>query len=435
MGAFRSKLIDDHEIGAISAPADRAPRVAVIGGGASGTLLALALARSRPRLKVILIEPAPKRGRGLAYGTQRPEHRLNVLPSRLSAFSDRPDDFAKWLIARGVIASSDEKAFVPRALFGEYLEERLAEIGDRIQILRTEATGVEERSDHVRLGLATGRSVEADAAILATGHSWALPRDIHQDVPSDVPVTMIGTGLSMVDRWLALRESGHRGVITAMSRHGLAPLDHGRCQAATILPSVPLGRSVSQTMRWLRNLSAEAADWRTIVDGVRPHTQAIWQSWSVAERRRFLRDARRHWDVHRHRVAADIGARLAAELAAGTLRVVRSRERPAGLFVFDCRGYMPDWSRISNPLIAGLVGAGLVRSDPLGIGLDVTTDCRLIDRNGRTSERLFAVGPITRGRFWEIEAIPDIRKQCEAVAAQVARNAAGSAIAAHESAG
>jgi uncharacterized NAD(P)/FAD-binding protein YdhS len=33
---------------------------------------------------------------------------------------------------------------------------------------------------------------------------------------------------------------------------------------------------------------------------------------------------------------------------------------------------------------------------------------------------LFASGPLTRGAFWEIAAVPDIRRQCAALASHVA---------------
>lgn len=311
MGAFRSSRMDDFEIVAAPDPSRRASRVAVVGGGASGTLMALALARQRPDIDVTLIEPG-QIGAGLAYGTSHGEHRLNVLPQRLSPFSDQPDDFAHWLVARGQIAEVGEKAFVPRALMGAYLSERLATLGRRVSIRHASVTTIDADAELIHVRLHSGEIVAADAVILATGHSWAPPRDLDRDVPPDASVTILGTGLGMVDRWLSLRESGHRGPVVAVSRHGLAPLSHGACPTPLSLPAVPLGWSVSQTMCWLRDLAAQVADWRMAVDAIRPHTQRIWQSWSQTERRRFLRHARRHWDVRRHRVAPDICRRARA---------------------------------------------------------------------------------------------------------------------------
>lgn len=416
MGAFRSNLAEDSEIEATPDPAIRRPHVTIIGGGASGTLMALALARRRSDVRVTVVEPS-QLGSGLAYGTSRVEHRLNVLPRRLSAFSDEPDDFARWLVEHGEISSIEDNVFVRRALMAAYLHERLDAAGSsRIAIHQCAATSVTPAKRTVRISLSTGEVVEADIAILATGHSWASTCEEERRVPPDEPVTILGTGLGMVDRWLSLRASGHRGRITAVSRHGLAPLSHGPCPAPLSLPAVPLGQPVSHTMRWLREQVSHVSDWRAAVDALRVHTQAIWQGWTLDERRRFLRHARRHWDIHRHRIAPDIAERLAAEIAGGQLQISRLPAPTEATTTFDCRGHLPNWSRIRNPLIARLLADGLVRPDPLGLGLDVTPDCRLMRADGEAWPNLYAIGPVARGRFWEIEAIPDIRAQCDLLA-------------------
>ena len=62
---------------------------------------------------------------------------------------------------------------------------------------------------------------------------------------------------------------------------------------------------------------------------------------------------------------------------------------------------------------------GLARVDPLGIGIEVSPHCAIVDRHGRPSRRLFAVGPLTRAAFWEIIAVPDIRNQSAELAARL----------------
>ena len=63
-----------------------------------------------------------------------------------------------------------------------------------------------------------------------------------------------------------------------------------------------------------------------------------------------------------------------------------------------------------------MVAHGLLRSDPLGQGLDVSEQEALIGNNGKASRHLFVLGPPTRGRYTEIVAIPDIRLQAAEVA-------------------
>jgi uncharacterized NAD(P)/FAD-binding protein YdhS len=62
----------------------------------------------------------------------------------------------------------------------------------------------------------------------------------------------------------------------------------------------------------------------------------------------------------------------------------------------------------------------MFRPDSHRLGLDVTASCALRNRDGEIWQRLYAVGPVTRSAFWEITSVPDIRRQCEALAGQLA---------------
>jgi hypothetical protein len=67
-------------------------RIAVIGGGATGALASLHLARvlSDRAAEIVVIEPAEEIGRGLASATTDPRHLLNVRVANMSAFDDQP---------------------------------------------------------------------------------------------------------------------------------------------------------------------------------------------------------------------------------------------------------------------------------------------------------------------------------------------------------
>ncbi len=84
--------------------------------------------------------------------------------------------------------------------------------------------------------------------------------------------------------------------------------------------------------------------------------------------------------------------------------------------MINCSGPALDYSRIDDPLLVSLFADGLVRPGPLRLGLDVDDDYRLIDRMGIASPQLFALGPMIRGVLWETTAVPDIRRQCDALA-------------------
>jgi uncharacterized NAD(P)/FAD-binding protein YdhS len=84
--------------------------------------------------------------------------------------------------------------------------------------------------------------------------------------------------------------------------------------------------------------------------------------------------------------------------------------------VINCSGPGCDYDRIADPLIRRLLDRGDIRPDPLRLGLDVSSVCALRNRQGEIWQRLYAVGPVTKPLFWEVTSVPDIRRQCEALA-------------------
>jgi uncharacterized NAD(P)/FAD-binding protein YdhS len=192
-----------------------------------------------------------------------------------------------------------------------------------------------------------------------------------------------------------------------------------------------------------RHAAAEGGDWRPIVDRLRPFTQDVWQALSPEDKARFIRHLRPWWEVHRHRMAGPVADRIETARAGGQLRLHAGRIRslrqegevaeliycrrgdgtPVVLHaerVVNCAGPGCDYDRIGHPLVQGLLRTGLARPDPLRLGLEVTATCALRDARGAISRRLFAVGPVTKGAFWEMTAVPDIRRQCEVVAEHLA---------------
>lgn len=431
-------------------------RVVIIGGGASGVLLAAHLLRD-PASCATIVEQRAELGAGIAYATKDPDHLLNVRAANMSAFSDEPEHFFRWLRinapwSKEAVAPPSAASFAPRRIYRDYLESLLApHLGDgRLRLVRARAVGVSERPGEATVAFEDGASIGGERVVLATGNEGpALPRAPWRydgwassplpEIPSDAPVAIVGTGLTMVDWVLTLLHSGHRGPIVAVSPRGLMPHVHRAVAPAHLDPAdLPLGASLSQLTRWLRSwiddIEAAGGDWRSAIDALRPHTQRLWQALSLEDKRRFLRHARPWWDQHRHRVAPSAAAKLAAAHGSGQFSIIAARvvafeERGDGvdiviaprgkserrtLFaraVFECRGRATHVEQTENPLLRSLLASGQVRPDPLHLGLDVTADCALIDRTGAVSERLYAIGPVTSGTFWEVTAVPDIRIQ------------------------
>ncbi len=435
------------------------PSVTIIGGGASGVLLAAHLLRDpETDIRVTLLERRGQFGQGLAYSARLRDHKVNVPARGMSAFADDPDHFWRWLQERNYPAPEGSWLFVPRRLYGTYLEHVLAEAGrsrpGRLVVLAEEAMAVRQTPQGVETMLANGTSIVSHHAVLAVGHETQPSRGrgiavrvgSDQDTPLDIdaPVIILGSGLSMVDAWLTLSETDHRGQILVVSRNGLLPNGHRDVPPLSIdAADVPLGTNLPYFLKWFRGLIAETeakgGNWRSVIDGLRPFNQRIWQSWTRDTKRQALRHLRPWWNIHRHRLPPELHERLSAAVSAGRVELlaaeflgierqgdgVRATIRPRGgtkrknldvARVYDCGGVTVDVKASSNPVIRDLIATGTGRPDPLHIGLDVDGHCCVIDANGQPSPHLLAVGPLTRGRFFEIEAVPDIRRQCDDIA-------------------
>ncbi len=438
------------------------PSVTIIGGGASGVLLAAHLLRDpNTDIRVTLLERRGQYGQGLAYSASLRDHKVNVPARGMSAFADDPDHFWRWLQSKNYPAPQGSWVFVPRRLYGSYLEHVLTEAGrsaqGRLVVLAEEAVSVRETAKGVETVLDNGTSIVSHTVALAVGHETQPSRGrgiavrvgSDRDTPLDpeAPVIILGSGLSMVDAWLSLAETDHRGQILVVSRNGLLPKGHEDVPPLSIdAADVPFGTNLPYFLSWFRGLIAETTaqggNWRSVIDGLRPYNQRIWQSWTERTKRQALRHLRPWWNIHRHRLPPELHARLSAAVASGQVKLVaaefmgierngtavRATIRPRGTTehktldvarVYDCGGVTVDVKSSSNPVIRDLIATGAGRPDPLHIGLDVDETCAVIDTSGKTSRHLIAVGPLTRGRFFEIEAVPDIRRQCADIAARI----------------
>ncbi len=236
--------------------------ITIVGGGASGILLAAhILKHGDRRVRVTIVEKRGRLGRGLAFSAEQPDHILNVPARNMSAYVDQPDDFRLWLRRRHPELPDDPWLFAPRKSYGEYLGELLRAAGSgessdgRLTIIEKEAIAVRERSGGVETELADGTIQVAQAVVLAVGHEEQPARgnglavragsDADTALDPDATVMMLGSGLSMVDAWLTLAARNHRGRILIVSRHGLLPLDNRPVEPIAIdAADVPFGTSM-----------------------------------------------------------------------------------------------------------------------------------------------------------------------------------------------
>ena len=402
----------------------------------------------------VLIEARDVAGQGTAFSTPDPAHLLNVPAGNMSAWPDDAGDFARE-------AGAEPGEFVERRRFGAYLRDILhrAIASGHTQLVRDTAVAAERHQGCWTVALEGGDRLDAKALVLAVGNQppASLPfggaagdrvvanpwgeqarAAVADAVEQQRNVLIVGTGLTMVDVVLSLDCAGHRGRIVALSRRGLAPRGHAAGDPAPVeRPDVP-GGSARGLLAWLREQSGRTG-WRAAVDSLRPHSPQLWESLGLDEQKRFLRHARPWWDVHRHRIAPEVARRVEELVAGGRLQIAAGRllgaspvadgvevefrrrgdsapTRESFGWIFNCTGPLHDVSRTRDPLLRNLLDGGMIEADELGIGLAVDDRSR-----ADPSTALWALGALTKGRYWEIIAVPDIRNQAAQVAEDIAK--------------
>src|ERR1700732_3281094 len=95
--------------------------IVIIGGGLSGTALAIQLLlQAVVDVHITIIEPRQSLGRGVAYSTQFDSHLLNVRAGDMSILPDSPGHFVRWL-NRSTGRTWQATDFVPRRIYGDYV--------------------------------------------------------------------------------------------------------------------------------------------------------------------------------------------------------------------------------------------------------------------------------------------------------------------------
>jgi uncharacterized NAD(P)/FAD-binding protein YdhS len=94
--------------------------------------------------------------------------------------------------------------------------------------------------------------------------------------------------------------------------------------------------------------------------------------------------------------------------------------------IFNCTGPQSAPSANNCSLMKSLVEQKAVRSDVHNLGLDVDENCRIRREDGTSHLSFYAIGPLTKGAFWEVTAVPEIRQQVATLASRLAKMAAPS---------
>ncbi len=453
--------------------------IVIVGAGFSGSVLATSLLRHPLSVPtdIVLIERGTRIARGVAYAVHEVPYVLNVPAGRLSVDPQDPLQFLKFV--RQEYPEADAEDFVPRSLYGAYLQEVLDQAeraAPRHVTLRRvfgDVTGIARPptgADKALLAiLADGSCIAADRMVLALGnppapvHAWARglsnhPAYVHdpwrmpKSLRAQDSVLIVGSGLTMVDVALALSlESGEVPMVRAISRHGLLPLGQTIFRPTAVQGSgevllsnaSSIRRVLAATRMLAREVERMGGDWREVVTFVRHLAPELWRALPLAERRRFLRHVQSYWDIHRHRLPPRMAQRIDHMRRSGRLQIHAGRIRqlvPEGdelRVVWRRRGGRgdesfaanavinatgPDYAikRSSDPLLQSLRAQGWVSADDLDLGLRTGPNGACLSVDGVMSRELYYLGPMLRADHWEATAAPELRAHAERLARHLA---------------
>ncbi len=456
----------------------RRPLVAIIGGGVSGAGVAYHLLKlaGNDVPEIVVFEPRPMLGRGLAYDTVDPAHRINVPAAKMSLQPDDVEEFQRWIEMNNAVRDDPEAArqngqlFPRRRVFGDYVGSLLQPFlkSGAITHRRALVTAIRRKGDGWVILDAKGGRTQADIVAIATSHpppvapgrlaailsshprfvaDTTKPGSLEIVRPQD-RVLVIGNGLTAADVIASLARNGHEGPVVAISRRGLRSRGHAAA------PQEPFGDFIANPgssavalLRRIRLTIRQAAEqglsWHAVIDQVRSQGHDLWRALPVAERRRIVRHLRPYWDVHRFRIAPQVEAVLDSAIEAGRLEVLaasvadakvegetirvtlqprHARERLERTFdaVVVTTGPAHGGILQTQPWLGELAREGCLVPDPAGLGLACSEHSEALGADGQVIPTLLISGPLARGTFGELMGLPQITEHAVFVAREIA---------------
>ncbi|MCD6019653.1 MAG: beta-lactamase protein [Bacteroidetes bacterium] len=438
------------------------PAIAIIGGGISGTLTVLqCLKQCRKPLSVLWFDSQNKFCKGLAYSTLDENHLLNVRANNMSVFPDAPDHFVNWLANYDPQYSPND--FVPRKIYGLYVQDTFQNFQKTntlvtVQKIAQEVVSIQQTETN--FNIISDQTYQAQKLILALGNFLpGHPRSISKTFinsgnyfqnafdPSLIEqalgendITIIGSGLTMIDAVVSLAKHKYAGIIRVISPHGYVPQAHTEQPLPSIAPFLEANKTytlpelVSLVKFQLKRAKQEQLNPHSVIDAMRPFLQNIWLNFSLEEKQQFLRHLRHKWGVARHRAPVQsiqlfnelkLSHRLI--LLKGRISDIRSAGEGFEIYYTDsknqvekfktsllinCTGPEADYNRLASPLIQQMLKDGIIVSDMLKYGLDAQKD-------GQIRQNLFTLGPALKGILWESVAVPEIRVQAREIVSKI----------------
>lgn len=456
-------------------------KIGIIGAGFSGIMSAIQLINAAESpIQIVLVDKKSALCKGIAYSPYSKVQLLNVITAKMSAFPDLPNHFLHWVMKKSAFAEKDEmviaNSFMPRYLYGEYLEEIWKE-NQETAILKnilvtTSDAYVNDLSIHgkeVVLQLDNEENLTVDYCVLATGNmlpgnvkiknkSFFESKNYFQNpwkkecvtnAKKDLPVLILGNGLTMVDTVLGLLENHFNNVIYSLSPNGfnILPHRHNGLKYSKLVEELPAEKSLYSIFRLvhkhIKSVREFGVSAEPVIDSIRPYTQSIWRGFSDSEKKTFMSKLRHVWGVARHRIPLHIHDKLQQLRIEGKLKVIAGKvydiiENDEGVHVYyvdkkdnsqksfvvsriiNCTGPESDFLHSGNKLLASSLLKGIVAQDKLKLGLNTNVDTlQLLNSDGKTHVNIFTIGSNIKGELWESTAVNELRSQAVLVSKKI----------------
>ena len=448
--------------------------ILIIGGGFCGVMTMVnLLKKAKSPIEITLFNASYPEGRGIAYSTYSDQHVLNVQTRNMSAFVDDPDHFLNWVKETASTNTSAEElpgTYLPRNLYGKYIDHiyqnALKSKPEHVslRIINEEVIDLDEKENRVEVITSAGNKFSGDKALLATGnHLPGNPPIENKDffksrryfanpwhaasvsnTEGNSPILIIGTGLTMVDVVLGLRENNFSGKIIALSPKGFSILAHKKHhQQRYILdelsPPYTLTSLYKLFYKHVRNAHRRGESGETVVDAVRSKTQEIWQQLSLEDKKSFMSHVRHLWGVARHRLPGDIHAFIQSlikdeklEVLAGRIQNIVENDGEVHVTVkpksgndvkelrvsrvINCTGPQTDITRFNSPLYQSALKKNIVSPDEMRLGIHASPEGAIHSGKSSLNGKIFTIGTLLKGQLWESTAVPELRVQADRMA-------------------
>lgn len=453
-------------------------KIGIIGGGFVGTMTAVQIIKQAVfPCEIIIICNHEDLNRGIAYSPYSHQHILNVTTGKMSAFPDQPDHFLEFVMKQEEFREMDStlisNAFLSRRLYGDYLwavyQEALIEAKTKhigVTWIHDTVNELIKKDLKIQLSFEKEPSCEVDICVIATGNQvpknpsipnvnffesknyfqnpWKLNSVVN--LHNDLPVLIIGNGLTMVDTILGLQEQNFKGEIYSISPNGfnILPHRHGGMKYTAHIDEInvgmPLAGIVSVLNKHIKIVRTFGVSAEPIIDALRPMSQKIWRHLSTAEKNIFISRLRHLFGVARHRIPLHIHDKIQKLRIDGILHIHSGRlidiienDQHIEVTYYDkklkttkfikvarvinCTGPESDLSKLKNSFLSECIKQGLLQQDDLKLGLKTNIDTyRVYDQHNIEHQNIYTLGSNLRGELWETTAVNELRTQAKALA-------------------